>query len=196
MFSAPPVGRAFTLVGSLVRVWGFAAGSGGSVAMAGRGPLPRVAGERQRRNKRRSVELVPGRARAPAVRRQWLKATKEAWAAFWSSPLSDAVDRRTDQQGIYRLFTLLDLRDRAYRSYERQPFVKGSARTVVNPQASLMLRMDQEIRLLGAEFGLTPAARLRLGIRVTEAQKAVEDLNREWQADEVPEGADPRLKAI
>ena len=120
-------------------------------------------------------------------------ATIEAWGAYWSSAVSEAVDPRTGYQAVYRLFTLLDLRERAYRSYRRRPFVKGAGgQTAANPQASLMLRMDQEIRLLEQELGLTPSARLRLGLNTVKAQ----ELERDWYAEEVPVGRDPRLKSI
>ena len=165
------------------------------MTIRGRGPLPKVAGKRQRRNRRARVELVPRGDPPPVPERvKWLAATIEAWGAYWSSPVSQAVDRRTGYQAVYRLFTLLDLRERAYRSYRRRPFLEGAeGRDVVNPQASLMLRMDQEIRLLGQEFGLTPAAQLRL--EMGGSQEA-DELERQWQAEEVPDGTDPRLKSI
>ena len=163
----------------------------------GRGPLPKVAGERQRRNRRQTAELLPQNGAPPVPRKQWLKATKAVWAAYWSSPVAGAVDRRTDEPAVYRLFNLVDLADRAYRSYERQPFIKGSqGQKVVNPQATMMLRMYQELRLLGQELGVGPAARLRLGIQTVKAQEKLDDLDRQWQAEDVPEGADPRLKAL
>ena len=198
MFLAPFLPRPFTLDGSLVRVLGFGRQVGVLSHHGGRGPLPKVAGERQRRNRRARVELVP-QGEAPPVPQgiRWLAGTVEAWAAYWSSPVSQAVDCRTGYQVVYRLFTLLDLRERAYRSYRRRPFVKGAGgQKDANPQASLMLRMDQEIRLIGQDIGLTPAAQLRLGLETAKAAEKLDNLERVWQAEEVPEGADPRLKAL
>ena len=164
--------------------------------MAGKGPLPKVAGERQRRNKRRKVKLVPQRDKAPPPRAKWLKQTKEAWAKYWTSPISDAVHRPTEGPAVRRWFALLDMRERAYRSYEDKPFISGSAgQEILNPQASLMLRMDQELRMLGQELGLSPAARLRLGIDTEDPEKG-DDLSASWQADDLDDAKDPRLKVV
>ena len=153
--------------------------------MAGRGPLPKVAGRRQRRSRQNTINLVLGDRKAPLAPKKFLKAVHDAWEAYWSSDLVRAVDVRTDQQAVYRFFTLLDLRERAYRSFHKEPFIEGShGQDVVNPQGSLMLRMDQEIRMLGQELGMTPAARLRLGIQLGHARDVMERRNRTWQEDD------------
>ena len=78
----------------------------------------------------------------------------------------------------------------------RHPFIKGAAgQMVVNPQAPLMLRMDQELRMLGQELGLSPAARLRLGLD-PEAKEKGDDLSTSWQADDIEEADDPRFKVL
>jgi hypothetical protein len=50
-----------------------------------------------------------------------------------------------------------------------------------------MLSLDVEIRQLEDRFGLTPRARLQLGITYGEAKKSLEELNAELQADEESE---------
>ena len=161
-----------------------------------KGPLPKVAGQRQRRNKRPTVKMVPTEDGTPAPRLKWLKQTKDAWADYWASPVSDIVHRLTDGPSIVRYFSLADMRERAYRSYESKPFVDGAAgQKVVNPQAALMMRMDQEMRMMGQEMGMSAPSRLRLGIDL-EAEKKGDDLNSEWKASDVDEKTDPRIKMV
>ena len=164
--------------------------------MAGKGPLPKIAGQRQRRNKRRVVAMVPLREKPPAVNPKWLKQTRVAWVKYWTSPVSDVIHRATEEPTVYRLFTLMDFRERAARSFARHPFIRGSqGQEIVNPQAALMMKMDQELRMMGQELGLSPAARLRLGIE-TETEEKPGGLSEEWTADDVDEVKDPRLKVV
>ena len=163
--------------------------------MAGKGPLPKVAGKRQRRSKRRVVKLIPRSEKAPAPHAKWLKDTQAKWEIYWDSPLSQVVDQRTDLIAILRFFSLVDLRERAYRSYMRTPFLTGyKGQKVVNPQGRMMLQMDTELRLLGDRLGLDPAARLRLGIESEPDETG--GLDEEWTADDVDGVKDPRLKVV
>lgn len=126
-----------------------------------------------------------------------LKDIGEKWAAFWQSDLAQLVEPATDMMALSRLFTLYDDRERAYRSVKKQPFVEGSkGQPVANPMASRTESLDKEIRMLEDRFGLTPKARLALGIAFGQVTKSLDDLNSSLSEDEDDAGDDdPRIQA-
>lgn len=150
------------------------------------GPAPKAADRRQRRNKRNGLELVSdnGNIQIPDPPPRLLKVTRDDWDAYWSSPLAEAVEIGTDLPAIRRLFTLRDERERAYRGYRKERFVKGSqGQGVLNPLARHMSAMDTEIRQLEDRLGLTPKARAQLGIRIGKGKRTLDDLNRALKLD-------------
>ena len=56
----------------------------------------------------------------------------------------------------------------------------------------MMLQLDEEIRQLEDRLGLTPRARLQLGITFSEAAKSLDDLNRMFTGDGGEDAEDPR----
>jgi hypothetical protein len=112
-----------------------------------------------------------------------LAATQEAWSGFWSSPLASLVIP-ADLPGLRRLFQLHDERERAWRSYRRRRLVEGSqGQPVANPLFRVALGLEAEIRALEDRYGLSPSARLRLGIRFGKAARTLEDLARDLEQE-------------
>jgi P27 family predicted phage terminase small subunit len=119
-----------------------------------------------------------------------LKATQQAWAEFWASPLA-SLAIGADRVALERLFELLDDRSRCWREYKRARLVLGSqGQPVLNPLARQVATLDAEIRALQDRFGLTPASRLRLGIALGEAARSLEDLNATMAAEMANEDSD------
>jgi hypothetical protein len=84
-----------------------------------------------------------------------------------------------DHPALLRLFTLLDERERCARAASKQRLIKGSqGQPVLNPLLKQVAALDTEIRQLEDRFGLTPLARLRLGVTFGEAHRSLADLNR------------------
>ena len=166
------------------------------------GPLPKPGERRQRRNGRGGVgvELRPCRtlAEVPAPPRDWLKVTRLRWLDYWQSEVGRVVEAQTDAMTLVRLFSLYDERERAYRAYKRRRMVPGSqGQPVVNPIWKQAAVMDAEIRQLEDRFGITPQARLKLGIRLGEAMRSLEDMNRELNdGGEDEKHGDPRLAIV
>lgn len=161
------------------------------------GPAPKPADRRQRRNKPTELRAVPPRAivEVPKAPPGLLKATRDWWSEFWNSDLAAATGAETDLPALRRLASLYDERERAYRAIQRgDRLVTGSkGQEVLNPLYRVIASLDAEIRNLEDRFGLTPLARLRLGITLTDAQKGLEDLNARLAADAAPEDfEDPR----
>lgn len=169
--------------------------------MGARGPLPKPEHLRQRRNRPAApVSLVAVRSsRPPAAPVGMLQAQRSSWQAFWRSPLALAVDEAADLPALRRLWQIRDRRDRYERALRKQPIVAGSqGQPRANPLHQEIARLDAEIRQLEEKFGLTPAARARLGIQLGQARKTLEELNRQIvdASEEEDEGEDPRATLV
>jgi P27 family predicted phage terminase small subunit len=122
-----------------------------------------------------------------------LKATRDAWAAFWRSPLARIVHPDTDGTALARLFTLYDERDRAYRVVKKRRLVEGSqGQPRANPLFAVMQTLDGEIRQLEDRFGMSPRARLVLGVTLGD-EPTLDDLNADLADDDEDDPPDPRL---
>ena len=110
-----------------------------------------------------------------------LKVSRDMWSAFWQSDLGRAASTVTDLPVVTRLFTLYDERERAYRAVRKEGrLVEGSqGQPVMNPLLRQMSTFDVEIRNLEDRMGMSPKARLMLGIQLGAAKKTLDDLNRE-----------------
>ncbi len=112
-----------------------------------------------------------------------LKFTCEAWAAYWSSSLPQLLTE-ADKPALIRLFDLYDQRERMARAFRREPFSTGSTgQKVVNPAARELATLDVRMVALEDRFGITPLARMKLGIAIGEGARSLEDLNREFEDD-------------
>lgn len=164
--------------------------------------------QRQRRGTGDLGQLVPvpevARLPAPPAPRPdkgaLLKVTQDQWRAFWDSPVGSLVDRGSDLPALHRLFLLYDERERAERAYRRQRSSTGSTgQLVVNPFAKQVASIDARITQLEDRFGLSPKARLDLGVTLGEAIRSADEISR--RVTEVlmasdDDGDDPRLRAI
>jgi P27 family predicted phage terminase small subunit len=136
------------------------------------------------------VHLVP----EPAKR--LLAPTHKAWVTFWQSPLARLV-QEADRPALDRLFELYDVRTRAQRQLDKSYLVTGSqGQQVLNPLQKVIEHADREIRALEDRFGLSPNARLRLGVRFVQGQNELDKLNKALaNAEDTAEAEDydPRI---
>jgi P27 family predicted phage terminase small subunit len=161
--------------------------------MAGIGPPPKPADRRQRTN---HPAVVPFRnaipVKVPSMPAGLLISTQELWRNFWKSPLARAIEPESDFPAISRYFSLLDERERLYRAFRRKRIVKGpKGEPVLNPAGRALLAFDSELRQLEDRLGLTPRARLQLGIAFGEAARTLTELNQILESDHEDE-TDPR----
>ena len=161
----------------------------------------KLPGRQQPRNRTPSIGIVRTEIEAPPPPEGMLKASREQWAAFWKSPAAQIVEIGTDLPALERLFSLYDERRRAQREYQRARMVKGSKDQLVrNPLSRVIADCDAAIRVLEDRFGLTPKARLQLGIAPGGGPGSIDELNRRLnQGDDESDGdrdEDPRLAAI
>jgi P27 family predicted phage terminase small subunit len=167
------------------------------------GPSPKPGGRRQRRNKSGGtggLQLKPRLelSEVPAPPKHWLATTRTLWEDYWISDVARLVESGSDSTALTRLFTLYDERERAYRAFRKERLVEGSTgQRVINPLWKAAAIMDAEIRALEDRFGVTPSARLKLGIQFGEMAKNLEDLNAQLNQDEGErddDASDARLK--
>jgi P27 family predicted phage terminase small subunit len=130
---------------------------------------------------------------APPPDRSWLAPTKRDWLTFWSEPICQLV-QDADLPALRRLFTLYDERGRLQAEYRKQRMTTGSTgQLVVNPAAAAIASLDTRIKELEAQFGMTPASRLRLGITLGEAARSLEQMAQLASPDDDLWANDPRV---
>lgn len=172
---------------------------------------PKQADRRQRRNATGAglvvIPITP--VAVPPAPTGLLNVTKDRWSTFWRSPPARLV-LSSDGFALERLFRLYDERERSYRTV-RAPARDAEGRVIrgrgsrlvegskgqprLNPLLTVIPTLDAEIRALEDRFGLTPLARLRLGVTFGEAATSLDALNAQLEDDEEPD-ADPRLTVL
>jgi hypothetical protein len=148
-----------------------------------RGPAPKDAAIRQRRNQRSTratlAQTAGPRKRAPSLPQrekgqQWHRLTRAWWRDVWASPMSQEYVR-ADEHALYRLAVLID-------------------QFWVDPSKDLAA----EIRLQQQAFGLTPLDRRRLEWSIGQAETATTRRQQRKVRQAQQTGEDPReaLKAV
>lgn len=137
--------------------------------MGRRGPLPKAPDQLHghRRRETRVPGPLPDSMAVPEPREEWRDDTKASWREYWASDLA-AMALSVDAPSITRLFAMYDQHARAMEVVAKALVVKGSTGQIrANPLADLALKLESAIGRLEGELGLTPAARQRMGIRVS-----------------------------
>ena len=137
---------------------------------------PKKPAERRHNSKTKDVGAVVALAPAQMARQYpmpepgWLPEVVEAWHEFFSSPLAGPkVFKSTDLPALVRLFKYRDRLVHVMAQFEEQPTTTGSmGQDVLSPWAQEIHRLEAEIQKLEDRFGLTPLARLRLGVTFEE----------------------------
>jgi P27 family predicted phage terminase small subunit len=135
--------------------------------------MPKPADAIMGHRKRKPQSVPPS---TPLVGRKphesWLPVTVAAWEAYWASDMARVV-LDVDAPAIRRLFDLYDQHARSMDVVRMALVVKGSTGQIrTNPLADHVMKLEGVILRLENEFGLTPTARQRLGIRITGAEQA------------------------
>lgn len=124
--------------------------------MGGKGPAPKAANIRQRRNKKAGATQLPAtdtnRGKVPPLqnpdKRKFHRLTRAWWKRVWESPMANEY-LETDIDGLARLAILID----NYYQFQRKEDLA-------------------EIRLQEARFGLSPVDRSRLQWEVLKGEEA------------------------
>lgn len=159
--------------------------------MGSRGPQPKPAAKRQRRNRKPELSVVPA-SENPKPPKRLLKTTRDRWVTYWESDLAK-VAQPAHLPIIERLFIRYDERERAYRLVRTEGrLCRGSqGQPVQHPMLKYIDDCDKEIRALEDRLGLSPQAMLRMGTTFSDMMKSFDDRNRAFEVDE---DEDPRLQ--
>ena len=113
-----------------------------------------------------------------------LPETVASWDAYWLSSLAQQVTMTTDLPALRRLFRMYDDLDRSWAIYLANPEVEGSTgQTRISHFAKHIAELEPLVRNLEDRFGLSPKARLELGVVLGDAARSLEDLYREATTD-------------
>lgn len=154
--------------------------------MGKRGPLPKEEGKRQRARSSTNLRLIEERdveSPIPPAPEGLSPARLEGWTEFFESPLAGLV-KKTDLSVVRRLWTYYQQHDDLTRIFEKSRLVSGSqGQPRMNPAHDALMKMETAILRLENELGLTPTARLRLGITFADATTSLEQLTSHVQDD-------------
>jgi len=92
-----------------------------------------------------------------------LPASRARWRAFWDSPSAALVNLESDLARLERWIRSADEYERAAKIVRDARLVKGSmGQPTLNPLAGYLVHLEGIITRAETEFGMTPAARIRL----------------------------------
>jgi P27 family predicted phage terminase small subunit len=149
--------------------------------MGSRGPLPKEEGKRQNRRARTNLKLIeqhdPSAVIVPLPPEGLSDTQVEAWSEFWHSELSQLV-KVTDLSSVRRLFNYYQQHEDLTAIFQRGRMVAGSqGQPRLNPALDGLMKLETAILRLENELGLTPSARLRLGITFADATNSLQALS-------------------
>lgn len=153
------------------------------------GPPPKPPARRQRRNARTTTGALTvikgGSAAVPDPPPGLLKTSRDRWRGFLSSEVARALDLASDLPALERWIKATDEYDRVAKVVKKSRVVRGSmGQPVAHPLLGYLSQLEGQISKAEAAFGMTPIARLRLGIALGEAARSLESLNEELAADD------------
>ena len=106
----------------------------------------------------------------------WSPAVAAWWSDFWSQKELLLGLGSIDVHVVRRIAGLKQLREEAVAGLKGNPLVAGSqGQPVANPLSRVVLGYDSEIRQLEDRLGLSPRARLNLGVTFGQAHRSMED---------------------
>lgn len=110
---------------------------------------------------------------------EWSQETVEWWLAFWGQSELLMGLGSIDVFLVRRVAQLRELRLQALEHLDGHPMVRGSqGQLVANPLSRVLLGYDAEIRQIEDRLGLSPKARVNLGVTFGQAVKSLEEA---WQ---------------
>ncbi len=153
--------------------------------MGSRGPLPKDEGVRQNRRARSNLKLIaqhePDAVVIPEPPEGLDGARLESWRGFFESELSQLVNG-TDLSAVHRLWSYYQQHADLTNIFAKGRMVAGSTgQPRLNPALDGLMKLETAILRLENELGLTPSARLRLGITFADATNSLDALAQRFE---------------
>lgn len=98
-------------------------------------------------------------------------ASVKRWRLYWRSGISAAVDPVADLHRVERWIRLVDEYETILPTFRKSRLIPGSqGQLVMNPLGAYLVNLESQICRAETELGLTPMARIRLGIKIEETK--------------------------
>jgi P27 family predicted phage terminase small subunit len=128
------------------------------------------------------VALRGGAGDVPAAPAGLLKSSVVVWEAFWVSDVAQAIDPASDMHRVERWITYLDEWGRAMRAFRKARLSTGSTgQLVLSPLAAYVRQLEVALAAAETELGMTPLARMKLGLAAGQARLTAQQLNEAFE---------------
>lgn len=140
-----------------------------------------------RNGKRAELAVVPNASSSPGTSAArptppaGIRAeARRLWEAYWDDALSGVV-RPSEYALVRRWVANWNRYLIVLGAADDSPFVQGSTgQTVIHPGYKLALQLESSIRADEAQLGWGPKNRTDLGLALTEGQRSLADLNKQY----------------
>lgn len=133
--------------------------------------------QNRRGGRGRVVELLPQAMETPPCPEGLLRRSEGLWEQFWGSEMAKAVVS-SDLGALTRWILAVDEWERVRAAFTKARVVGGSmGQPVLSPLAQYLAQLAREIAFYELQFGMTPMARLRLGLAAGRMATVAADLN-------------------
>jgi|SRR5690348_10495242 len=132
------------------------------------------------RQKPSMIELAqPAKPILPRTPKGLHPVAQRAWRDFWSSPLAQVVDMDADAEALHRWAYCVSERELLEEQIREAPLLAGSTGQMVrNPLFDILKERTREIEKFREQFGMAPLHRMRLGITYSEADEALDRMQK------------------
>lgn len=132
----------------------------------------------------------------PAAPKGLTYSAREAWKAFWRSDVAALVNLDADLTALRRWVECLSEREHVCAELAKKPTVEGSmGQDVLNPLANYMEKLTREIARYEDRFGMTPKARMQLGVTFGQYRDAMRGQDDD-DGDEIADMPDDVLRGM
>jgi len=137
----------------------------------------------QRQRAERKLTPIQGALSLPEPPPNLSEGAAAIWRKLWREPVAGAW-RASDAAAVERLASYLNEWRAMNRVHNEEPFALGSTKQpTISPAGRRLVELEGTIARLESELGLTPLARQRLGIAVTQATLTLQELNAESMSE-------------
>lgn len=145
------------------------------------------------------LTLVPTQQPAsgiPAPPPGLLRSSVNTWNGFWASDVA-RIAGEGDHPLVQRWIGAVDEHARALSAFKRERMVAGSTgQPRLNPLEGWIKSREAVIQAAEDRLGLSPLARMRLGVAVGDAHRSLADLNAAFLDGDTDEPGDDADEAI
>jgi P27 family predicted phage terminase small subunit len=139
----------------------------------------------------RGLNVVP-----PEPDSGWSAETVGLWEGYWSDAVAGIV-HAADMGTVLSYFRAYNAKRGLELQIEASPTVtNGKGDEIPNPAVVLVKHYAAEVKFYGDALGMSPKARLKLGVTFSQAAQEADKVVRSWTAADADDVPDPRMRAV